>query len=75
MRTFQVTVRYGRDVLRYHTFTVEAEEAAAALAAAAAEIPAEIVESVDLVEVRVAVNPEGRRYLREDGGDGAAPGG
>lgn len=66
MKTFQVTVRYGRERLRYHTFTVEAQHAAAALASAATQIPAEIVESVDLVEVRIAVNPDERRYVGED---------
>ncbi|MBI4539337.1 MAG: hypothetical protein HY704_07510 [Gemmatimonadetes bacterium] len=65
MKTFQVTVRYGRERLGYHTFTVDAEEAATALRAAAAEIPAEIVEAVDLVEVRVAVSPQARRYAGE----------
>lgn len=66
MKTFQITVRYGGERLRYHTFTVEAQHAAAALASAATEIPPEIVESVDLVEVRIAVNPDERRYLAEN---------
>lgn len=66
MKTFQVTLRYGGERLRYHTFTVEAEHAAAALASSATQIPAEIVASVDLVEVRIAVSPDERRYLGED---------
>lgn len=65
MKTFQITVRYGSAPLRYHTFTVEAAEATAALAAAAAEIPPEIGDTADLVELRIAVDPNARRYLGE----------
>jgi hypothetical protein len=65
---FQVTVRFGQRSQRYHVFSVEAPDARAALARAASLIPPEIVQEVDLVELRVAVDPEGRSYLGEEGG-------
>ena len=60
---FQITVRYGGSRQRYHTFVVEAEHAGAALRDAAAEMPVEIAEDADLVELRVAVDPDDRNYL------------
>lgn len=63
---FQVTVRYGERRQRYHTFTVEATDAAGALREASERIPEEIVERVDLVELRKAPDPEERAYLGED---------
>lgn len=65
---FQVTVRFGQRFQRYHVFSVEAPDAREALARAAGLIPAEILREVDLVELRVAVDPEGRSYLGEEGG-------
>lgn len=64
--TFQVTVRYGGRYQRYHTFTVDAPDARAALEAAAGQIPDEIAPQADLVELRVAVDPESREYVPED---------
>ncbi|MFC1661034.1 hypothetical protein ACFL3S_06215 [Gemmatimonadota bacterium] len=55
---FQITARYGRGSKRYHTFQVDAPEAAAALRLAADRFPEEIVTAVDLVELRVAPDPE-----------------
>jgi len=62
---FSVTVRYGGRHQRYHTFSVQAEDARAALQAAAREIPDEIAPQADLVELRVAVDPDARSYLGE----------
>ena len=66
---YQVTIRYGGARQRYHTLLVDAADAPAALRAAADEIPAEIAPHVDLVELRVAVDPDGREYLGEEGAD------
>lgn len=60
---FQVTVRYGARRQRYHTLTVEASDAREALSRAAALIPDEVAAAADLVELRVAVDPEDRSYL------------
>ncbi|MGB1656583.1 MAG: hypothetical protein ACPHQP_02085 [Longimicrobiales bacterium] len=63
---YQITVRFGGRFQRYHTFTVSASDAATALRQAADEIPADIASDVDLVELRVAVDPDHRTYLGED---------
>lgn len=62
---FQVTIRHGGGRQRYHTFAVDADDAGAALRAAADEMPAEIAGDADLVELRIAVDPEKRTYLGE----------
>jgi hypothetical protein len=64
--TFQITVRYGTRHQRYHTFSVDAADARAALAEAARALPEEVAAEADLVEVRVAVDPDARTYLGED---------
>jgi hypothetical protein len=51
---YQLTVRYGKTTQRYLTFTVEAADVPVALRAAADQIPAEVTQEVDLVELRVA---------------------
>jgi hypothetical protein len=63
--TFQITVRYGGRYQRYHTFTVEAVDARAALEEAARALPDEVAAEADLVELRVAVDPDQRHYLGE----------
>jgi hypothetical protein len=63
---FQVTVRYGGRRQRYHTYVVEADAAAAALAAAGEQMPVEIAPEADLVELRVAADPDRRTYLGEE---------
>ena len=63
--TYQVTVRYGAQRQRYHTYVVEAEDAASALKVASERMPLEISAEVDLVELRVAVDPEARTYVGE----------
>jgi len=61
--TFQITVRYGRRYQRYHTFVVEGADAREALEAAAREMPDEIAAEADLVELRLAVDPDERRHV------------
>ena len=51
---YQITIRHGRKAQRYLTLTVEATDAAAALRKAADQIPDELVEDVDIVELREA---------------------
>lgn len=60
---FQITARYGRRRTSYHTFTVEAANARQALLVAAEAIPDEIADEIDLVELRIAVDPDARRYV------------
>ncbi len=62
---FQITVRYGDRSKRYHVFQVQAPDAREALATAAAEMPAGIVPEADLVEIRIAVDPDARERLGE----------
>lgn len=62
---FQVTVRYGSRYQRYHTFEVEGADVRDALAEAARRVPEEVAVEADLVEVRVAPDPERRSYLGE----------
>ena len=62
---FQITVRYGGRRQRYHTYQVEAEDARAALASAAAAMPIEIAPHADLVELRIAADPDARSYAGE----------
>lgn len=66
MPTYQVTVRYGRRYQRYHTFTVDAADVAGALREAGDRVPDEVRPEADLVELRVAVDPDRRSYLGED---------
>ena len=63
---YQVTIRLGGRAQRYHTFSVSAPDAATALREAANEIPPEMAEAVDLVELRIAVDPEHRTYLGDE---------
>lgn len=63
---YQVTVRYGTRRQRYHTYVVEAADAGGALRLAAEHMPAEIAPEADLVELRVAVDPDERSYLGEE---------
>jgi len=63
--TFQITVRYGGRYQRYHTFQVDAPDAKGALEAAARKMPDEVVAEADLVEVRVAVDPDERSFIED----------
>lgn len=60
---FDITVRYGGRRQRYHTYRVEAGDAREALRAAADALPDEVAPEADLVELRVAVDPDERTYL------------
>ena len=62
---YQVTIRYGRKIQRYHSLTVEAADAVAALRWAADKIPAEITDEVDLVELREA--PDFDKNINQEG--------
>lgn len=62
---YQVTVRYGGSRQRYDTYVVEAADAAEALRVAAERMPADVAPDADLVELRVAVDPERRAYVEE----------
>jgi len=62
---YQITIRFGGRHQRYHTFKVSADDAAEALRQAADKVPKEIASDVDLVELRVAINPDKRSYLDE----------
>jgi hypothetical protein len=62
---YQVTVRYGAQRQRYHTYAVEADDTRDALRLAAEGMPPEIARDADLVELRVAVDPDERDYLGE----------
>ena len=63
---YQITVRFGGARQRYHTFVVDAASAPEALRLAADEMPSEIASDVDLVELRVAIDPDRRTYLGEE---------
>jgi hypothetical protein len=63
---YDVTVRHGSGRKHYHTFTVEAPDVSEALRLAAARIPGEVTAGADLVELRAAVDPDGRSYLEEE---------
>jgi len=62
---YRITARYGH---RYHLLSVEADHAADALRQAAELLPAELLPSIDLVELRIAVEPGDR-----PGTDGEPP--
>ena len=64
---FQITLRYGKTGKRYHTLQVEAPTAVDALRLALDRIPAEIVDKIDLVELRVAPDPDKERPFLEPG--------
>lgn len=67
MATWQITVRYGTRYQRYHTLQVQADDIRGALREAAAGVPDEITDLADLAEIRIAVDPDARTYLGEDG--------
>lgn len=64
---YQITVRYGTTSQRYHTYQVQAIDARTALSVAAEQMPSEIATEADLVELRVAPDPEKRSYLGDEG--------
>jgi len=60
---FRITIRYGGARQRYHTWDVEAGDAREAMERAAREMPDEVAPQADLIEVRVAIDPDARAYL------------
>lgn len=66
---YQVTVRYGGARQRYHTLMIDGPDAPTALRSAADEIPEEIAGEVDLVELRIAPDPDRREYLGDEAGE------
>lgn len=68
MPRFTVTVRHGRGAYRYHIFDVEAAQVSGAMEAAARELPGEIRDAADLVEIRRAPDPEERSFLGDEQG-------
>lgn len=67
---FQITARYGH---RYHLIAVEADDAGAALRRAADLLPAELLPHIDLVELRVAVDPDDRPVPSDAPGGPSGP--
>lgn len=49
---YRVTIRYYQEVQRYEVFELEATDLREALTSASERVPAEIVDSADLVEIR-----------------------
>lgn len=64
---FQVTIRYGSGRQRYHLIQVTGQNMKEVLAALPPQIPDEVGEHADLVEIRPSVDPEGRSYLGDEG--------
>lgn len=62
---FQVTVRLG-DQYDYRTFRVQGGDVAEALRAAADALSSDVAARADLVELRVAADPDEREYVGED---------
>jgi hypothetical protein len=58
--TFDITVRFGTQRQRYHTLSIEAVGVGEALRLAAERVPADVLEEADLVELRVAADPDAR---------------
>ena len=63
---FQITVRYGGRYQRYHTYSVEADDAGEAMLIGAEEMPEDIAGQADLVELRLAVDPDARTFVDEE---------
>ena len=65
MGTWRITVRYGNGYHRYHTLEVAAADIRIAMETAARELPGDVAERADLVEIRTAVSPDDRSYADE----------
>jgi hypothetical protein len=64
--TYQITIRYGSRYQRYHTLTLPASDVADAMRQAADQIPQDVLPEADLVELRVAVDPDTRTFTPGD---------
>lgn len=64
MPHFTATIRHGARH-RYHTETFAADDLEGALRSLPERLPADVLASGDLVELREAVDPEERTYLGE----------
>ena len=67
MTTYQVTVRYGRPGKRYIVEQIEAPDLRAALEAIAGRLDDEVVAEADLLELRLAPDPEAERPFVPEG--------
>lgn len=59
---YQITVRFGGRRQRYETLFVEAPDAREAMVRGAEAMPDAVAADADLIELRVAVDPEQRHY-------------
>jgi hypothetical protein len=64
---YHVTIRFGKKLKGYHSFSVEAEDAISALRAAPELIPSEMVPEVDLIELREA--PDFEKSMHQEEGE------
>jgi hypothetical protein len=64
---YQITLRFGKKSKGYHSLSVEAEDAVAALRVLPERIPAEIASEVDLVELREAPDFDKNMHQDEEG--------
>ncbi len=60
---FRLTVRWGKENVRYHVAEVEGAGLVEALRRAADALPPEVGRTADLAELRPAVDPDTREYL------------
>ena len=65
MPHYRATVRYGTQRKQYWMHDAVAENAAEALRAVAAAMPAAVNGAADIVELRVQADPEKREYTPE----------
>ena len=60
---YQITVRFGGRRQRYETLFVDAPDAREAMVRGAEAMPDPVAADADLIELRVAVDPEQRPYV------------
>ena len=63
---YQATIRYGGARQRYHLTSVAGADIRTVLTNLSKELPDEVAAEANLVEIRLAVDPEDRRYLGEE---------
>jgi len=62
---YQVTIRYGTTHIRYHTVDVTADDVREAMESLAETLPEEVTADADLVELRLASDPDTRKYSED----------